>query len=69
MGVTPFRVLITLLITYILSPLPLQVGVQEFRGLGVTQALRLRGPFEGSIGVPKGLRLRVHEGSWLSSKG
>ena len=25
-GVTPFRVLITLLITYILSPLPLQEG-------------------------------------------
>ena len=24
-GVTPFRVLITLLITYVLSPLPLQV--------------------------------------------
>ena len=24
-GVTPFRVLITLLITYLLSPLPLQV--------------------------------------------
>ena len=31
-GVTPFRVLITLLITYLLSPLPLQVGV---KGLGV----------------------------------
>ena len=26
-GVTPFRVLITLLITYLLSPLPLQVRV------------------------------------------
>ena len=26
-GVTPFRVLTTLLITYILSPLPLQVGL------------------------------------------
>ena len=26
-GVTPFRVLITLLITYLLSPLPLQVGL------------------------------------------
>ena len=25
-GLTPFRVLITLLITYLLSPLPLQVG-------------------------------------------
>ena len=25
-GVTPFRVLITLLISYLLSPLPLQVG-------------------------------------------
>ena len=25
--VTPFRALITLLITYLLSPLPLQVGV------------------------------------------
>ena len=25
-GVTPFRVLITLLVTYLLSPLPLQVG-------------------------------------------
>ena len=25
-GVTPFRVLITLLITYLLRPLPLQVG-------------------------------------------
>ena len=32
-GVTPFRVLITLLITYLLSPLPLQVGLM-FQGLG-----------------------------------
>ena len=31
-GVTPFRVLITLLITYLLSPLPLQV---VSRGLGL----------------------------------
>ena len=29
--VTPFRALITLLITYLLSPLPLQVGVLNFR--------------------------------------
>ena len=28
-GVTPFRVLITLLITYLLSPLPLQVEVLD----------------------------------------
>ena len=27
LGVTPFRVLITLLITYLLSPLPLQVSL------------------------------------------
>ena len=31
--VTPFRALITLLITYLLSPLPLQVGF-EGEGLG-----------------------------------
>ena len=31
-GVTPFRVLITLLITYLLSPLPLQVGLRVGRG-------------------------------------
>ena len=43
MRVTPFRVLITLLITHLLSPLGLQVWVSEglsgwvwgFRGLGV----------------------------------
>ena len=28
-GVSPFRVLITLLITYLLTPLPLQVGCHE----------------------------------------
>ena len=28
-GVTPFRVLITLLISYLLSPLPLQVGAES----------------------------------------
>ena len=38
-GVTPFRVLMTLLITYLLSPLPLQV---EARSSG------LRGPFPNS---------------------
>ena len=30
-GVTPFRVLITLLITYLLNPLPLQVGVAFYK--------------------------------------
>ena len=40
-GVTPFGVLITLLITYLLSPVPLQVGFKspnpemEFRGFRV----------------------------------
>ena len=39
-GVTPFRVLITLLITYLLSPLPLQVGFRVrlfvvFKSFGV----------------------------------
>ena len=29
--VTPFRVLITLLLTYLLSPLPLQVGLVSWR--------------------------------------
>ena len=33
-GVTPFRVLITLLKTYLLSPLPLQVGFRV-KGPGV----------------------------------
>ena len=32
--VTPFRVLITLLITYLLSPLPLQVKCMIMIGLG-----------------------------------
>ena len=37
-GVTPFRVLITLPITYLLSPLPLQVG---FRVLGFKESLEI----------------------------
>ena len=38
---TPFRALITLLITYLLSPLPLQVGfenVSSVQGFGVFRA-------------------------------
>ena len=40
--VTPFRALITLLITYLLSPLPLQVGVSAPHGLGF-RCLGVRG--------------------------
>ena len=40
-GVTPFRVLITLLITYLLSPLPLQVVRDPgFRGFGTCKGFR-----------------------------
>ena len=53
--VTPFRALITLLITYLLSPLPLQVGFCTFFRLAefiqVSQAV-------GKPGVP-GLGFRV----------
>ena len=44
--VTPFRAIITLLITYLLSPLPLQVG-DSVEGLGI-------GGFPG-LGVYRGL--------------
>ena len=56
MGVTPFRVLITLLINDLLSPLPLQVlGSFGFRGLrgvwneGLQGALGLR--VSGALGT------------------
>ena len=39
--VTPFRALITLLITYLLSPLPLQVGLRV-RAWGSTGLLQLQ---------------------------
>ena len=52
-SVTPFRALITLLITYLLSPLPLQVsGVQRFKVLG----LRVSGPGGEELGT--GFRLQ-----------
>ena len=45
-GVTPFRVLITLLVTYLLRPLPLQVDHAMFRGRSATAFLGsgVRGP-------------------------
>ena len=38
--VTPFRALITLLLTYLLSPLPLQVGLFNFGLVGAFLGLR-----------------------------
>ena len=52
-GVTPFRVLITLLITYLLSPLPLQVNPHL---PGLKAASRQGGPEEEG---PPGASIRA----------
>ena len=43
-GVTPFRALITLLITYLLSPLPLQVGSPVFGSPELQRSAALGAP-------------------------
>ena len=48
-GVTPFRVLITRLITYLLSPLPLQAG---FSGSPLPLQAGFSGSVQGSLRVP-----------------
>ena len=48
-GVAPFRVVITLLITYLLSPLPLQVVVESWGTWGSGPLGSVEGPWLGKV--------------------